>query len=67
MESKNLGHSLKNIPIPLKASYLKSMMNKVEKNPLESKFFRQLYDTRQRQLHKLWFEKQYISPSELCF
>ena len=42
MESKNLGYSLKNIPVPLKASYLKSMIDKVEnlsKNPLESTFF----------------------------
>ena len=30
MESKNVGCSLKNIPIPSKASYLKSMMGKVE-------------------------------------
>ena len=30
MESKNLGNSLENIPIPSKASYLKSMMDKVE-------------------------------------
>ena len=30
MESKNLGYSLKNIPIPSKASYLKSMIDKVE-------------------------------------
>ena len=30
MKSKNRGYSLKNIPIPLKANYLKSMMVKVE-------------------------------------
>ena len=30
MESKILEYSLKNIPIPSKASYLKSMMDKVE-------------------------------------
>ena len=30
MVSKNLGHSLKNIPIPSKANYLKSMMDKIE-------------------------------------
>ena len=48
MESKNLGYSLKNIPIPSKASYLKSMMDEVENFikrkhifPLESTFFRQ--------------------------
>ena len=30
MESENLGYSLKNIPIPSKTNYLKSMMGKVE-------------------------------------
>ena len=30
MESKILGDSLKNIPVPSKASYLKSMMDNVE-------------------------------------
>ena len=30
MESKTIGYSLKNIPIPSKSSYLKSMMDKVE-------------------------------------
>ena len=30
MESKILEYSLKNIPIPSKASYLKSIMDKVE-------------------------------------
>ena len=65
MEPKKLGYSLKNIPIPSKACYLKNMMD--QKNPLESIFFRQPYDARQRQLHKLWFEKQYINPSEPSF
>ena len=43
MESKNLGYSLKSIPILSKASYLKSLMDKVDNfkknNPLESTFF----------------------------
>ena len=30
MESKSLGYSLENIPIPSKANYLKSMMDKIE-------------------------------------
>ena len=30
MEAKNLGYSLKNIPIPTKQHYLKSMIDKVE-------------------------------------
>ena len=30
MESKNLGYSLENIPIPSKANYLRSMMDKIE-------------------------------------
>ena len=36
MESKNLGYSLKNIPIPSKASYLKSMMVKLKTLSKES-------------------------------
>ena len=31
MERKNLGYSMKNIPIPSKASYMKRMMEQVEK------------------------------------
>ena len=30
METKNFGYSLKNIPIPTKSNYLKSMVEKVE-------------------------------------
>ena len=30
MEAKNLGYSLKNIPIPTKQHYLKAMIDKVE-------------------------------------
>ena len=30
METKNLGYSLKNIPLPAKQHYLKSTVNKVE-------------------------------------
>ena len=65
MESKNLGYSLKNIPIPSKASYLKSMIDKVEnfikKILWKVHFFDNLI------MHKLWFEKQYITYTEPSF
>ena len=54
MESKIIGYSLKNIPIPSKSSYLKSVMDKVEnfikRIRWKAHFFLKTYEPRQRNI-----------------
>ena len=56
MEAKNLGSSLKNIPIPTKQHYLKSMIDKVESFIARLRWKVYFFEKPdQRNSNKFWF------------
>ena len=72
MKPKNLGYSLKNIVALSKSSYLKSIIGRIEKIYIErivwnEYFFDNPMICHSKQLHKPWFEKQYVNTSKPRF
>ena len=65
MESENLGYSLKNIPIPSKTNYLKSIMDKVENVIKRIRWKAPFFDNPMMHNNDNYtnYEKQYIIPS----
>ena len=55
MEARNLGYSMKNIPIPTKQSYLKSMMEKVEYFITRSRWKAYSFDRKEHSVNNMNF------------